>query len=176
MKIMKWINRIFLGICTLVLFGGISYERISRINASNNIKPTGELVDVGGHQLHVVKKGTGGPTVIFEAGLGGSHLTWNYIQDKISKLTTTISYDRSGILWSERGDNPKTSAAMASELYALLESTKCPKPYIVVGHSFAGVTLRKFISQHRNDISGIVFVDASHPDQMRRLPDQIKQF
>ena len=179
MIVFKWIKRIILGIIALILLViliGFIYEQITRLIDSNKIKPSGEYTNVGDHKLYFAKGGVGVPTVVFESGLEtGGHLSWKYVQTEIAKQTTTISYDRAGILWSERGDNPKSARAMAAELYTLLENTNCPKPYILVGHSFAGITLRPFITENRNNISGVVFVDVSHPDQMNRIPNEIKE-
>ena len=179
MKILKWIKRIVLGFFALILVllvVGFIYEHISRYIASHRIKPTGEFANVGDHQLHYIKKGIGGPTVVFEAGAGpNGHLFWKYVQEEIAKYTTTISYDRAGILWSERGENSKSLSSITSDLRNLLINTNCTKPYILVGHSFAGVGLRMFINDQREDISGIVFVDVTEPGYMNRYSDELRE-
>ncbi len=123
MKIFKWIKRTLFGILSLVillLIIGFIFEQISRSNAENLI-PHGEFADVGGHKLHYYKKGKDGPTVVFESAFDPvGHLQWFNLQQEISKFAITISYDRAGLLWSERGNNPKTGTAMAEELHALL--------------------------------------------------------
>nr|WP_295927833.1 alpha/beta hydrolase [uncultured Dyadobacter sp.] len=134
------------------------------------------FVTVDGRSVHFVKKGSGGPTVVFQSGLGGDHKIWEQVQDSLSGFTTTISYDRSGLLWSEGTDELKTMENISAELAGLLEKTHCPKPYIVVGHSLAGITLRKFIHQNRADVAGAVFVDVSHPDQVRKSPEDLKKY
>jgi len=178
MKIFRQITKIFIGFVILILsiiIIGFAYEHISRYRLSDRYHPEGSFADIGNHKLHYIKKGSGGPTVIFESGLDpGGHLPWFKIQDEISKYTTTISYDRAGVLWSERGNNPKTGDAMSKELSDLLIKSDCPKPYIVVGHSLAGLFLRSFIKDHKSDISGIVFVDVSHPEQNIRRPKNLE--
>ncbi len=167
---MKRISLTLVALLLTAMGAGFTYEQIARSAAERNFPPEGELISVGGHKLHFVRKGEGGPTVVFESGLErGGHLPWFRVQHEIAKVTTTLSYDRAGILWSERGTNPKSGAAMATELHALLEATDVPKPYILVGHSVAGVTSRSFIVDYSDDIAGVVMVDASHPDQMQRL-------
>jgi len=173
-KILKLFIGIFLLLISLVVIGFV-FEQISRFNSINKFHPDGKYVDIGNHKLHFVKKGEGSPTVIFESGLDpAGHLPWFRIQPEIAKYTTTISYDRAGVLWSDRGNNPKTGKAMAKELFDLLEKTKCPKPYVVVGHSLAGLFLRSFIDENKTDISGIVFVDVSHPEQNTRRPKDLE--
>lgn len=178
-KVIKWIKRIILGLFALIfllLVIGFIYEHIARTIDSKKIKPTGNFTNVGNHQLHYIKKGVGGPTVVFESGIDlGGHVSWKFVQDEISKYTTTLSYDRAGVLWSELGDNPKTLSTINSDLQNLLLNTNCPKPYILVGHSFAGITLRKFIDEQKEDIMGIIFVDVSHPDQMNRFSEEMQK-
>ena len=101
------------------------------------------------------------------------HLSWYKVQEEVSSFATTVSYDRAGILWSERGRNPKSSESITTDLSKLLVNGNYPKPYVVVGHSLAGITLRKFIENHKNDIAGVVLVDVSHPDQAEIRPPKV---
>lgn len=104
--------------------------------------------------------------------MGGDHAHWQDIQPAVAQHATTISYDRAGILWSDKSAE-KSLDKMASDLEYLLEKTKCPKPYILVGHSFGGVTLRKFVHDNASDIAGIVFIDVSHPLQKERFSPEL---
>lgn len=159
----------------LLVIVGIIYEQISRSISEDKFQPDGEFVNIGTHELHFLKKGNGGPTIIFESGLDpGGHLPWYKVQNECSEFATTISYDRAGVLWSERGENPKSCEAISDELKKLLIETNCPKPYIVVGHSLAGLFLRDFIAKNKNDINGVIFIDVSHPEQDERKSDELK--
>ena len=177
MKIKKWLNRIglsFLVIIIMSLILGVIYEQISRYNIQNYLEnKSGEFVNIDGHQLYYLKRGEGGPTVVFESGLPGDHRVWQSIQEKVSHYTTTVSYDRAGILFSERGKESKTPEAISNDLYKLLEAGGFKKPYILVGHSYAGITLRPFIEKSREFIKGIIFVDPSHPEQLQRASKEL---
>ena len=131
------------------------------------------FADVGGYKLHykAMGTGTGKPTVVFESGLDWTGMSsWLYkVQPEVAKFASTISYDRAGIFMSERGNKPKTGENMATDLYTLLKKTGHPGPYILVGHSMAGLTLRSFVDKYANEVAGVVFVDASHPLQWKRL-------
>lgn len=154
---------------------GVIYEQINRLKSVDKFQPDGEFISVNQHKLHYLKKGDGGPTIIFESGLDpGGHLPWYKVQDEYSKSYTTISYDRAGVLWSERGNSSKSCEEISNELTQLLEKTNCPKPYIVVGHSLAGLFLRDFIIKNKQDIIGVVFVDVSHPEQDDRKSNALK--
>jgi len=172
----KWIKRIGLGLTTLVallLIAGFIFERVSR-NDAEKIKPDGNFAKVDHHSMHYYKKGNGGPTVVFETAFDpAGHLQWYHIQQELPSSYTSFSYDRSGILWSERGQNPKSGEKMAEELYLLLEKSKVPKPYIIVGHSFGGTLVRFFVNQYPQDVAGIILVDSQCPDDKKYLSPEL---
>ncbi len=178
-QLMKWIKKLSLGIVgfLLLLFSiGFIYEQVSRVIAEGAVSPEGKMVDVGGHRLHVLSQGNAGPTVVFESGLDTlGHLSWFKVQSEVRNFATTVSYDRAGILWSERGEARKTGQAMAEDLHGLLQAGGFSAPYILVGHSLAGITLRPFIAKYGSDVAGVVLVDASHPEQFDRMPAVLNQ-
>ncbi|HFU74783.1 MAG TPA: alpha/beta hydrolase [Arcobacter sp.] len=158
--------KIALQIIIFLIIVGFIYEQVSRLNIEEKFPPIGKKVNIDGHSLHYVKKGLGVGSVIFEAGLDPSGtLSWSKVQDEVAPYTSTLSYDRAGLSWSERGQNPKTADSIATELHTLLEKTNMPKPYILVGHSFGCLTLRSFVKKYPEEVAGIVFVDGSHPKQ-----------
>lgn len=152
----------------------ITYEQLSRVYYESTITPGGELVDVGGYNLHYLQMGYGSPTVIFESGVDPrSHLQWFDIQSKLSQSVTTISYDRAGYLFSDSSTKEKNIINISNDLEVMLEKIDAPKPYILVGHSIAGVTLRPFIENNINYIKGVVFLDVAHPNYFTDLPSEL---
>jgi pimeloyl-ACP methyl ester carboxylesterase len=157
-----------IGLFIIISVIGFVYEQYSR--ATTKLEPVGELADVGGYTLHYLKKGDGDATVVFESGSDiGGHLAWYKVQDEVSKFATTISYDRAGLMWSQRGNKARTGENMADELHSLLEKANVKKPYTLVGHSLAGLILRSFVKKYPNEVKSIIFVDASHPEQNKYL-------
>lgn len=171
-KLLKGVLFFFLA----VLVMGTLYEHGAQLYFNGKRPPQNEFCEIGGVRTHFVKKGEGGPTVVFQSGLGGDYKIWEQIQDSVSKHTTTISYDRAGLMWSEDGKQTKTLGSITSELEQLLEKTNCPKPYIVVGHSLAGITLRPFVHDHQQDILAVIFADVSHPLQIKNSSEELKKY
>lgn len=128
----------------------------------------GRLVDIGGRRLHLIEKGHG-PTVVFECGSGGCSLDWAVIQDSLSGMARTVSYDRAGNCWSDPATDARTPLQVADDLHALLHRAQIPPPYLLVGYSLGGVYVQVFARRYPNEVSGLVLVDSSHPDQFRRL-------
>jgi pimeloyl-ACP methyl ester carboxylesterase len=128
------------------------------------------LVDIGGYRLHIYCAGQGSPTVIFDAGLGDSYMSWRKVQPQIARLTKVCSYDRAGLGYSDSSPRARTSKTIAEELHMLLRSAAIPAPYVLVGHSMGGFDVRLYASAYRGDVAGLVLVDSSHPEQQKRLP------
>jgi pimeloyl-ACP methyl ester carboxylesterase len=112
--------------------------------------------------------------VILESGLGDASISWRKVQPEIAKFARVCSYDRAGIGYSDSSPQPRTSKVMAGELHALLKAAGVPPPYVLVGHSMGGYNVRLFASLYRNEVAGMVLVDASHPDQDNRFPPELK--
>ena len=126
--------------------------------------PPGRLVDVGGHRLHLNCAGNGSPSVVFDAALGGSSISWSLVQPAVSRVTHACSYDRAGFAWSDAGPLPRTAGRAARELRVLLERASIPAPYLLVGHSFGGLVMQIFAAAHRADVAGLVLVDPAHAE------------
>jgi pimeloyl-ACP methyl ester carboxylesterase len=139
---------------------GAAYEAIAAHGDAQAYPAPGQLVDVGGYSLHIQCVGTGTPTVVLDAGLGGTSLDWNLVQTQIGQTTRVCAYDRAGMGWSESGPTPRTPAQIAGELHTLLGNAGIAGPYILVGHSLAGKNVRMFARQHPDEVAGMVLVDA----------------
>lgn len=154
--------------------GGFVYENISEARDRRFNPMEGRLVEVGGRKMHIHCTGQGSPTVILDSGLGDSYLSWRKVQPEIAKFTRVCSYDRAGLGYSDSSAQPRTSRVIAEELRALLQAAGVPPPYVIAGHSMGGYDVRVYTDLYRNEIAGMVLVDASHPDQENRLPQELR--
>ncbi|HYF61969.1 MAG TPA: alpha/beta hydrolase [Herpetosiphonaceae bacterium] len=122
-------------------------------------------IDIGGRSLALWRRGSGAPTVILEAGLGGTSADWSAVFDGIAAFTQVCSYDRAGLGHSDPAPTPRTAADLAADLAALLARAAIAPPYILVGHSLSGMHLRLFASQRPDRLDGLVLIDATHEDK-----------
>lgn len=172
-----WLRRIVRGLLLLVLAlaaAGVIYENISEARDRRFNPMAGKLFDVDRYKMHINCTGEGSPTVILESGLGDTYASWRKVQPEIAKFTRVCSYDRAGIGYSDSSSQPRTSKVIAGELQALLHAASVAPPYVLVGHSMGGYNVRLYASLYRDEVAGMVLVDASHPDQENRFPPELK--
>jgi pimeloyl-ACP methyl ester carboxylesterase len=127
-----------------------------------------QLVDVGGYRLDVVRAGNGTPAVVLVGGLGDALDTWTQITPSVAQFSTVVAYSRGGLGRSEPGPSHHTAKDSVIELHALLTRLNVKPPYVLVGGSYGGILVRLYTSLYRDDVAGLVFVDASHEEQVQR--------
>ena len=141
------------------------------------------MIDVGGYRLHINCAGNpidGSPTVVMDAGGYDSSESWNKVQPEIAKFARVCVYDRAGLGKSERRPSPSyPSQEVGKDLHTLLVNAHIAAPFVLVGHSFGGMNVRLYASQHPQEVVGMVLVDSVHEDEMDRwvamMPPEIKQ-
>lgn len=131
------------------------------------------MVDVGTLRLHLRCEGSGHPLVVFEAGLGLDASVWQRVQPEIASGTRACAYDRAGRGLSGPAPYPHDQRRMADELYALLESSGQPGPYVLVGHSMGGANVRWFQNAHPSTVAGMVLIEPATEDWPKRVLSQV---
>ncbi|HEY1813752.1 MAG TPA: alpha/beta fold hydrolase [Kofleriaceae bacterium] len=120
------------------------------------------MFDVGGGAMYLRCTGTAAPTVVFDSALGMGADEWNAIAPSIARTARVCVYDRKGVGRSAPpGREPHSPHAMADELHALLARASIGGPYVLVGHSIGGITMRLFAAAHPDEVAGVVLVEAA---------------
>ena len=175
---LRWIKRVAIVIAGLIVvsvLAGVVYEQIMRSRAKSEFPVQGRLLDVGaGRRMQIDCRGTGTPTVVFEAGLDtmGS-LSWSAVQDAVASTTRACAYSRPGVMWSDPRTQKFEPDGVARDLHALLTAAGEHAPFVLVEHSLGGPYIMTFTRLYPQEVAGLVFVDASHPDQIDRLNQAI---
>jgi pimeloyl-ACP methyl ester carboxylesterase len=149
-----------------ILSLGFLYQWIGARRDRARYARDGRLVDIGGgHSLYLQEMGTGGPTVLFEAGIAATNLNWRHVQENVAQFTGTASYDRGGLGWSDPCRSARTPTNIAEELHAMLRSAGIKPPYVLVGHSFGGLVMRRFALMYPEEVTSLVLVDPMRCDE-----------
>lgn len=157
--ILGWISVVVL----LSALIGAFYQTLGTRKDGKVYPPPGRLVDLGSHRLHLLESGHGGPTILLEAGLMSTVLSWSELQQKLSRSFRVVSYDRAGLGWSDLGPMPRSAERIVEELHLLLERAAIKPPYVLVGHSFGGLTMPLFAARFPEEVAGMVLVDPVAP-------------
>jgi pimeloyl-ACP methyl ester carboxylesterase len=129
----------------------------------------GEMIEVGGRATHAIRAGAGGsgPLTVLEAGAFGFSADWAAVQAKLAaRGIPSLAYDRAGLGFSEPGPAPRDSAAIVGDLERLLAAAGEAGPFVLCGHSMAGLHLRLFAARNAARVTGVVLVDATTPEAM----------
>lgn len=166
LKVLKWFG-ISIGLFLLLISIAGLILRITGPKA----QPPGELVDVGGFKLHINSVGVKNdrPTLVIEAGAGAFSEYYYWLAESLKDSMRVVRYDRAGIGYSELSDRPRDPETTARDLHTLLENSGESPPYIMAGHSYGGHYMRVFTKIYPNEVLGMVFLDAPHPDENERL-------
>jgi pimeloyl-ACP methyl ester carboxylesterase len=123
-----------------------------------------------GRAIRIVTDGpaaTDRPLVVLEAGSFGFSADWAAVQARLAgESLRSLAYDRAGLGHSDPGAAPRDSRAIVGDLEAVLAAADEPGPYLVCGHSMAGMHVRLFAARNAARVRGLVLVDATTPEAM----------
>ena len=147
----------------------VSYIAVGGLmSAAGAPKPRGQFLEIEpGRKLRLVCEGpkSDKPVVWLEAGAFGFAADWGATQEALSVAGwRSCAYDRAGMGYSPEGPSPRDGLAIASDFEKLIAASGEPGPYILVGHSMAGLRLRQFAGRNPDKVAGIVLVDAATPE------------
>jgi pimeloyl-ACP methyl ester carboxylesterase len=91
------------------------------------------------------------------------------VQPAASVFARVCSYDLAGLGESDKPAKPQTVREIIEDLRALLKAAGEKPPYVLVGHSIAGIYCRRFETKFPDELAALVFVDSSHEEQFWRL-------
>jgi len=158
----RWV--LYLVFATLALASlGAGYETVSESVDADAYPMPGQLIDVGGHRLHLHCTGSGSPTVVLEPGAGEISSVVGWIAPAVARDTRVCVYDRAGRGSSEPADSPQDGAQIATDLHTLLHRGNVPGPFVLAGHSFGGLYASTFAARYLDEVAGMVLVDSTAP-------------
>lgn len=135
--------------------------------ASRSHAMRGEMVDIGDRRLRLVCEGPSSarPVVWLEAGAFSGAADFAAIQSKLTaRGLRSCAYDRAGMGYSDTGPKPRDGNAIVADLEALVAASGERGPFVLVGHSMAGLYVRQFAVRNPEQVVGLVLLDAVTPE------------
>lgn len=168
-RILKWAAIAVGGCLALLLTAGAVWEQVERPRVAAAYPAPGRLVDIGGRRMQIECRGAGSPTVVLETGLDYfGELAWAKVLGPVSEFTRACAYSRAGIVWSDDKPGPHDGLGAAHDLHATLAAAGEKAPFVMVGLSMGGPIITTYTGLYGDQVAGLVYVDASHPDQLKR--------
>ena len=166
---LKFVGRALAGFALLL----VSFVAVGGVMAAAD-QPArrGTMVDIGeGRTLRLVCEGpaqgaTGDrPVVWLEAGAFGFAADWGATQQALTAAGwRSCAYDRAGMGFSPPGPAPRDGLAVVGDFEKLVAGSGEKGPFILVGHSMAGLRLREYAGRNPGQVAGLVLVDAATPE------------
>jgi pimeloyl-ACP methyl ester carboxylesterase len=129
--------------------------------------PNKTTARVENRRVEYALSGNGNQTVVFENGLGGTMDWWAKVLPELHGNVTAIAYNRPGYGNSDPVSSPRDGQHIVEELRLLLSAKHLPPPYILVGHSLGGLYMQLFARLHPDEVSALILVDSTHPEQLK---------
>lgn len=159
----------FLLLAVLVLAAAWASVALAAEVISRAHKPRGEMVDIGGRRLRLVCEGPRStqPVIWMESGAFSGAADFAALQQKLAaRGLRSCAYDRAGMGYSDAGPGPRDGDAIVSDLERLVAASSEPGPYILMGHSMAGLYARQFAVRNPDKVVGLVLIDAVTPEMI----------
>ena len=174
---MLWFLMI-LAVPVALALAGFVYQWVGSQVDRQRFAASGRMVEIErGLRLYLLEmgeRGAGEPTVIFESGIAATNLNWHCVQESVAEFNHAVTYDRAGLGWSSRALTRRTPGNIALELHTMLQAAGIQPPYVLVGHSFGGLVMRKYTALYPDDVTGVVLVDPMRLEEWPPL-DPTKQ-
>jgi len=158
------ISLLLLGLVLLIVLGSLGH--ILR----QQMKPAFSMVNIEGERrLHTVCAGPeDAPFVLYDAGAFGIYADGWWILQALQADHHICLYDRAGMGWSDAvpdGVQPDP-AWHVEEIRRLRQALGRSDPFILIGHSMAGLRLHAYANTYPDELLGLIFIDAVRPQTL----------
>ncbi len=149
-------------LCVLILIAGLSACVSSALYTSKTEKaypPLGQLVSVGGADVHVLTAGQSGPVVLMIHGASANAREYEWtLAPRLSDTHRILMVDRPGHGYSERPQGAETLAVQAAQAAGALKALAPGEKAIIVGHSFGGAVSLRLALDFPELVEGLVLL------------------
>ncbi|MGE7928781.1 alpha/beta fold hydrolase [Lysinibacillus xylanilyticus] len=127
--------------------------------------PTGKMVEVNGHQMHVYVEGNGEETLVFMSGGGTSSpvLDFKSIYSLLSDKYKIAVVEKAGYGFSDITDSEPDIDTILQETREALLKSGVEGPYILAPHSMSGIEALYWAQVYPNEVKAIIGLDMAVP-------------
>jgi len=119
----------------------------------------GEMLEVGGRRVHVIRQGASGPVVLMIHGASANAREFDWtLAPRLSGDMRVLMADRPGHGYSQRFDDAETLGAQARQMAGVLDQLAPGEKAVIVGHSFGGAVALRLALDRPDIVSGLVLL------------------
>ncbi|AOV09064.1 alpha/beta hydrolase [Sporosarcina ureilytica] len=160
--------RIFTAILSIFLLAiSVSYvnHKIQLSKEDELFVPTGQLVEVNGHKMHIYTEGNGEEMLVFMSGSGTSSpvLDFKSLYTLLSDQYRIVVVEKAGYGFSEVTDRNQDIDTMLSETRKALLKSGVEGPYILFPHSMSGIEALNWAQVYPDEVKAIIGLDMAVP-------------
>lgn len=162
---------ITIGLLTLVTIISSINNKIKLNKESKQFKPTGKMIEVNKHKMHVYSEGEGKNTLVFMAGGGTSspYLDFKTLYSKLSNKYRIIVVEKAGYGFSEVAKVSRDIDVILEETRMALKEAGYRGPYILMPHSMSGLEAIYWAQKYPDEVQGIIGLDPAIPEAYESL-------
>lgn len=160
---------VFIGIIStfiLILSVGFINHKIQLSKENELFIPTGQLVEVNGHQIHIYTEGEGQETLVFLSGGGTSSPVLDF--KSLYSLFLRDGYkivvvEKAGYGFSEVTNTDRDIDTILDQTREALLKAEVEGPYILFPHSVSGIEALKWAQVYPDEVKAIIGLDMAVP-------------
>lgn len=146
----------------ILILGGLGACVNSALYASRITKEhpaSGDLIEVNGAEVHVLRQGDAGPVVmmIHGASANAREFSWS-LAPRLSETHRVLMADRPGHGHSDRPEDAETLAVQAAQVAGALKALAPGEKAVIVGHSFGGAVSLRLALDHPELVDSLVLL------------------
>ncbi|QQP15106.1 alpha/beta hydrolase [Lysinibacillus agricola] len=156
---------IIAAILLLIITASYIIHQIQLSKEDKLFKPTGKMVEVNGHQMHVYIEGNGKETLVFMSGGGTSSpaLDFKSLYSLLSDKYRIVVVEKAGYGFSDITDSNRDIDAILQETRESLLKSGVEGPYILFPHSMSGIEALYWAQVYPNEVKAIIGLDMAVP-------------
>ena len=164
-RIVLIIFTVIISFFVLILSVSVINHKIQLSKEEELFVPTGQLVEVNGHQMHIYTEGKGEDTLVFMSGGGTSTpaLDFKSLYSLLSDKYKIVVVEKAGYGFSEITNIDRDIDTILAETKEALIKSGVEGPYILFPHSMSGIEALKWAQDYPDEIKAIIGLDMAVP-------------
>lgn len=165
-KIIKSKKLIIMSVLIIAMFLGVIWQFVMIGIERKTYTAPGQFVDVETYQAHYYLQGDGDTVFVFITGSGTpcAYTDFYALQNKLSAIGKTITFDHPGSGWSTETESERSLENIVKELSTIIDKIALDKSVVLIPHSLGSLEAIGYAQKYPKRVEGIIFLDSGSPE------------